>query len=552
MRKNLIKTATLIAAAFVTVSAALTVSDKIPVMGNVSDAATVQALNAGNSVATGVDVSKYQGNVNWAQVRNSGVSFAFVRVGSTTYGVDPYFAVNMAGATAAGLRTGVYIYSYATTPEQAAIEAGMVLNLIAPYQVSLPVVFDIESNAHKKMTPEQNAAVCNTFCSIIESAGYYPMVYSNTFFFTNKIGPIFYDKWVAQYGANCQIPDASIWQAMCNGSVPGIAGDVDIDYMIKDYSKIILANGFSDRGGYTYYYSNYKVVMNNFVKDGDFTYFMDPVGHKVVNTFYAVGDGMFYFDTNGHMLTGFQKLFGSTYYFGTDGRMAIGQVAVGDKNYLFMADGKMYTGWTSDGVHAYYYFPEDGHMAKGLQELSGKKYFFEDNGWMAIGYKEIGGLKYFFDADGTMHKGWLSDGVNMSYFAEDGHMLTGLNTIGKSTYYFDKDGHALKGVQAISGNNYYFDPVTAEQKTGIVADAAGLMYFDPATKIQVKGLATLPDGIRYFDEKTGVMKTGVQKINGIKYYFDPATGVLMCNAVVTGTDNKVYITGPDGSIIAQQ
>ena len=65
----------------------------------------------------------------------------------------------------------------------------------------------------------------------------------------------------------------------------------------------------------------------------------------------------------------------------------------------------------------------------------------------------------------------------------------------------------------------------------------------------MKGLVALPDGVRYFDEKSGVMKTGIQKINNIKYYFDPATGILMCNAVITGANNQVFITGPDGSIV---
>ncbi|EKC54760.1 Glycoside hydrolase, family 25, partial [human gut metagenome] len=74
-------------------------------------------------LAKGIDVSKYQGAVNWSAVKNAGYSFAFIKAGSAKSGLDPYYAVNMAGATAAGMKVGVYIYSYATTVEGAMTEA---------------------------------------------------------------------------------------------------------------------------------------------------------------------------------------------------------------------------------------------------------------------------------------------------------------------------------------------------------------------------------------------------------------------------------------------
>ncbi|MBR1622629.1 MAG: hypothetical protein IJ675_01785, partial [Pseudobutyrivibrio sp.] len=80
----------------------------------------------------GIDVSKYQGGINWAAVAGSGVSYAFIKVGSTKSGVDPYFAANVQGAQAAGIRTGVYIYSYATSVEAAITEAQLVLQWIEP------------------------------------------------------------------------------------------------------------------------------------------------------------------------------------------------------------------------------------------------------------------------------------------------------------------------------------------------------------------------------------------------------------------------------------
>ena len=91
---------------------------------------TPATAKAAAPLAKGIDVSKYQGAVNWSAVKNAGYSFAFIKAGSAKSGLDPYYAVNMAGATAAGMKVGVYIYSYATTVEGAMTEAQFA---IAPF-----------------------------------------------------------------------------------------------------------------------------------------------------------------------------------------------------------------------------------------------------------------------------------------------------------------------------------------------------------------------------------------------------------------------------------
>ena len=95
----------------------------------------VSAVNANGAIAQGVDVSKHNGAINWGQVAAAGMKFAFIKVGSTKSGIDPNFASNITNAQAAGLRTGVYLYSYATTPEAAAAEADLVLQWISNYTV---------------------------------------------------------------------------------------------------------------------------------------------------------------------------------------------------------------------------------------------------------------------------------------------------------------------------------------------------------------------------------------------------------------------------------
>ena len=136
----------------------------------------VNAVGASGAISKGIDVSKHNGGVNWSQVAASGIKFTFIKVGSTNSGIDPQFAANITGAQAAGLRTGVYIYSYATTPEQAANEANLVLQWIEPYTVNFPIVFDIEDKCHKNLSNQQLIDIVNAFCTVIDSAGYYPMV----------------------------------------------------------------------------------------------------------------------------------------------------------------------------------------------------------------------------------------------------------------------------------------------------------------------------------------------------------------------------------------
>ena len=193
------------------------------------------AVTSAQAIAKGIDVSKYQGVVDWNSVAAQGYSFAFVKIGSSKSGIDPTFMANMLGASAAGLRTGGYIYSYATTVEAAVAEATLAISALQNMPVSFPVVFDIEDEVHKGLTPGQQQEIVNAFCTVIENEGYYPMVYASKNWFMTRLGPTLYDQWVAQYADACDYPLAfSVWQATSNGAVPGISGRVDINYLYKD------------------------------------------------------------------------------------------------------------------------------------------------------------------------------------------------------------------------------------------------------------------------------------------------------------------------------
>lgn len=198
----------------------------------------------------GIDVSKHQGEIDWEKVSENGVTYAFIRAGfrGNSEGKlveDEFFADNMEGAADNGIHTGVYFYTQAMTPQEAEEEAEFVLDLIAPYDVTYPIVLDLEETGSDSartadMTKEEYTKAAITFCETIKEAGYTPMIYGNlkTFMIMLDMEQIEeYDKWFAYYDSTVYFPyDFAIWQYSSKGRVPGIKGDVDLNVGMKDYA----------------------------------------------------------------------------------------------------------------------------------------------------------------------------------------------------------------------------------------------------------------------------------------------------------------------------
>lgn len=198
----------------------------------------------------GIDVSKYQGKIDWNLVKNAGYNFAFIRIGYSNYdgtitdGLDPYYAINMENAIKAGVNVGVYVYSYANTIEAAKTCAQVVLEKIKPYSLTMPVAFDFEdSKLYSKLSISLNTSICDTFLNIIQSAGYYPMLYTYTSFANSYLSMSSlskYDLWIADYrGYVGYKGNYTIWQYSSSGTVPGISGRVDMNVAYKDYPSLI-------------------------------------------------------------------------------------------------------------------------------------------------------------------------------------------------------------------------------------------------------------------------------------------------------------------------
>lgn len=213
-------------------------------------------------IYSGIDVSKYQGNIDWQAVKKSGQYFAFIRVGfcnsdgsiTEQSGFDPYFHKNMENAIAAGMNVGVYVYSYANSEEGARNAADKVFNCISSYKLTMPVAFDFEDgNTYSKFTKQQNVNICKAFLSRMQQYGYYTMLYTYTNFANSYLDMSqlsAYDFWVADYRQTCGYNgDYSIWQYTSSGSVSGISGRVDMNKMYKDLPSIIRNAGLNRLDG---------------------------------------------------------------------------------------------------------------------------------------------------------------------------------------------------------------------------------------------------------------------------------------------------------------
>lgn len=208
----------------------------------------------GMNIYHGVDVSYHQGVIDWNKVKAAGIDFAIIRMGYRGYSTgalatDTKFTENMQGAINAGLKVGAYFFTEAITVDEAVAEAQYVANALAPYNVTMPVAIDWESNAAASdggrkitagLTKSQNTIICSAFSDVIKSYGYTPMIYANKSDLTNRLDGAAlgqkYEIWLARYNSIADYNNPySIWQysagsATNKGSVDGIKGNVDLNF----------------------------------------------------------------------------------------------------------------------------------------------------------------------------------------------------------------------------------------------------------------------------------------------------------------------------------
>lgn len=192
-----------------------------------------------------IDISKWNGKVNFEKVKAAGVYGVMLRAGTGAGTIDPRFIENITACNRLGIPVGVYWFSYATTPTEAELEAAFCVSTIKPYKISLPVAFDWEEDSYKNakkkgVTVDSITAVsmASRFLHVVQTAGYTPILYTNLDFqsrFFPKTELIGYDRWIAAYRLIKPSGDYAIWQYSDKGRVDGIDGEVDMNRLYKDY-----------------------------------------------------------------------------------------------------------------------------------------------------------------------------------------------------------------------------------------------------------------------------------------------------------------------------
>lgn len=199
----------------------------------------------------GIDISKWQGDIDFAKAAKDGIDFVIIRAGCGRV-KDPFFAQNYSRAKAAKLKVGAYWYSYAESVADARSEAAVCASVIRGKQFEFPIFFDLEERSQFAKGKEFCSDLVKTFCGELENVGYFAGLYISRSplqtFISEEVAKR-YALWVAEYSDRCRYGGSyGMWQYSCKGKVNGISGDVDLDECYIDYPSIIVSGGFNGFG----------------------------------------------------------------------------------------------------------------------------------------------------------------------------------------------------------------------------------------------------------------------------------------------------------------
>lgn len=505
------------------------------------------------ATAQGIDVSGLQGDIDWQKVKDAGIDYAIIKIGSRDnngWWTDSRFLRNVTECERLGIPWGAYVYSYARNATEAAEEADFAIGKLSGHHPTLPIYFDLEETPKEgepiKWLPYTDSAamasIAKAFCNKVSAAGYKPGIYASAGWFKNYLtDPCFtnsgWNIWTAQYWYG-QRYDASLglgpeypakfdcWQYSAHCSVPGVNGDVDVNYWFE--------KGLSDHWEETdegkYYVSSTGQPYKGWKLISGLWYWLDPA-------------------KGGAMATGPAEVEGTWYVFSSSGALSSGWVRKDGEWYYGASGGKMVRGWVK-GSAWYYTDPESGRMLTGAVEIDGKSYWLDPaNGgacarsaWVEmpegfLSYAANDGVLCMAVKDGVLYKdatfaevlsGWVDCGDDRLYADSQGHVLTGWQRIDDNWYLFDSNGIMHRGWYWNGSAYFYLDKSNGIMRTGWVSDLGSWYWLDP--------------------DNGGAMATGWKKVGQSWYYLNPNNGGRM----VTGSlmiDGYIRTFNSDGSCI---
>ena len=534
----------------------------------------------------GIDVSEHQGKINWAQVKTAGVDFAILRCGYASTYSDKQWHNNVQGCLSTGMPFGVYLYSRATSPEEASKEADFAISQLKSEgltgaDLAFPVYFDMEDS---KMVGKNYAAIAQAFFDKLTAAGYPVGTYANlSWWNTYLTSPVFdkYSKWVAAYNTSIGLTYApmsnfsegnGVWQFSDYGVIPGISERVDLNYTymepinsdhwVKSGSKwwyryadgSYPANCWAQIDDQWYHFDASGWMQTGWLWTNEHWYYLDSWSGAMRVGWFSIEGTWYYFDANagGAMVTGLKTIQGNGYFFESSGAMAtgwcsgdgvwryatssgslvLGKNSINDSWYWFDAGTyAMHEGWLDqDGSRYWFADGGDGRMATGWQRVGADWYLFDSSGAMLTGWQTVDGVRHYFDESGAMAVDWCEIGDAWYWFDDSGVMVTGLKQIGSRYYFFDEAGVMQTGWLNLNGAWHYAN-ASGGFETGWLSLGDSWYWFNDAAEMAI-GWRTI-GGSKYYFENSGAMVTGWKWINGACYYFD-GSGVMQSSKWIDG------------------
>ena len=408
--------------------------------------------NDPKAICKGIDVSYHNGTIDWKRVKQSEVEYAIIRCGYGTNDKnqdDKKWEENVKGCIDNNIPYGVYLYSYADTVEKASSEADHAIRLLQGKKLKYPVYYDLEEDKLRdKISKQTIADIAQTFCDKLSAKGYTVGIYANKDWFTNYLTDSRFNnwtKWVAQYNTVCNYKGKyDMWQCSSTGRVPGISGNVDLNYSYSPFENSY-GGGNTNNGGTTNKYS-----------DG-----LNEI------------EGELYYFKNNRIDTSYSGLaqYGNEWYYIENGKVNWNYTGLAQRGneWFYIENGKL--NWNHSGIVEYnkqWFYVERGRLNWNYTGLgqSGNDWYYIVRGRVNWGYTGLvqKGNEWFYVKGGKLD--WSYTGLvqkgNEWFFVRNGRLdwgYTGLACNGEY-YFYVKNGRldwSYSGYAQIDGQGEYYE-----------------------------------------------------------------------------------------------
>lgn len=408
--------------------------------------------NDPKAICKGIDVSYHNGTIDWKRVKQSEVEYAIIRCGYGTNDKnqdDKKWEENVKGCIDNNIPYGVYLYSYADTVEKASSEADHAIRLLQGKKLKYPVYYDLEEDKLRdKISKQTIADIAQTFCDKLSANGYTVGIYANKDWFTNYLTDSRFNnwtKWVAQYNTVCNYKGKyDMWQCSSTGRVPGISGNVDLNYSYSPFENSY-GGGNTNNGGTTNKYS-----------DG-----LNEI------------EGELYYFKNNRIDTSYSGLaqYGNEWYYIENGKVNWNYTGLAQRGieWFYIEKGKL--NWNHSGIVEYnnqWFYVERGRLNWNYTGLgqSGNDWYYIERGRVNWGYTGLvqKGNEWFYVKGGKLD--WSYTGLvqkgNEWFFVRNGRLdwgYTGLACNGEY-YFYVKNGRLdwnYSGYAQIDGQGEYYE-----------------------------------------------------------------------------------------------